>query len=63
MVFAASPPYHGTLQTVYKLPAHLCYKLPEGISLDHGALMEPLSVAVHAVSKVGSMKANQSKIG
>lgn len=29
-------------------PAHLCYKLPENVSLEEGAMCEPLSVGVHA---------------
>lgn len=49
MVFAATPPYNGTLAKYYVLPQDFCYKLPEGVSLEEGALMEPLSVAVHMV--------------
>ena len=29
-------------------PADLCYKLPENVSLEEGAMCEPLSVGVHA---------------
>ncbi|MBA0657395.1 hypothetical protein Goklo_009680, partial [Gossypium klotzschianum] len=29
-------------------PAYLCFKLPDNVSLEEGALCEPLSVAVHA---------------
>ncbi|KAJ5631726.1 uncharacterized protein N7484_011826 [Penicillium longicatenatum] len=49
MVFAATPPYDGTLAKYYVLPEDFCYKLPESMSLQEGALMEPLSVAVHIV--------------
>ncbi|KAJ5804293.1 uncharacterized protein N7518_000596 [Penicillium psychrosexuale] len=49
MRFAATPPYDGTLAKYYVLPEDFCYKLPERISLQEGALMEPLSVAVHIV--------------
>jgi D-xylulose reductase len=49
MVFAATPPYDGTLTGYYKLPSDLCYKLPDHISFEEGALVEPLSVAVHLV--------------
>lgn len=49
MVFAATPPYDGTLAKYYVLPEDFCYKLPEHLSLQEGALMEPLSVAVHIV--------------
>ncbi|KAK4057634.1 hypothetical protein OIO90_001281 [Microbotryomycetes sp. JL221] len=55
MVFAATPPYDGTLTGYYKLPADLCYQLPDSVSLEEGALLEPLSVAVMGVSKIGQM--------
>ena len=47
MQFAATPPYDGTLAKYYVLPEDFCYKLPENVSLQEGALMEPLAVAVH----------------
>ncbi|KIJ70059.1 hypothetical protein HYDPIDRAFT_142987 [Hydnomerulius pinastri MD-312] len=58
--FAATPPYDGTLGRFYAVPADLAYPLPPHLTLEDGAMMEPLSVAVHAVSKLGSLKANQS---
>ncbi|CAI7571193.1 unnamed protein product [Penicillium bialowiezense] len=53
MRFAATPPYDGTLAKYYTLPEDFCYKLPENLSLQEGALMEPLSVAVHIVRQAG----------
>lgn len=47
MRFAATPPYDGTLAKYYILPEDFCYKLPEHISLEEGALLEPLAVGVH----------------
>ncbi|OJD28358.1 D-xylulose reductase A [Blastomyces percursus] len=47
MAFAATPPIDGTLAKYYVLPEDFCHKLPENVGLDEGALMEPLSVAVH----------------
>lgn len=47
MRFAATPPVDGTLTRYYKLPADFCYKLPEHMTLQEGALMEPTAVAVH----------------
>lgn len=35
------------------VPAFTCHKLPDDISLEFGALVEPLSVAWHAVSNSG----------
>lgn len=48
MAFAATPPYDGTLCRYYLLPEDFCVKLPENVSLEEGALVEPLSVGVHA---------------
>jgi D-xylulose reductase len=47
MAFAATPPFDGTLAKFYALPEDFCYKLPEQVSLEEGALVEPLAVAVH----------------
>jgi D-xylulose reductase len=49
MAFAATPPFDGTLAKYYVLPEDLCYKLPDHVSLEEGALLEPLAVAVHLV--------------
>ncbi|KAK4153334.1 chaperonin 10-like protein [Chaetomidium leptoderma] len=51
MVFAATPPYHGTLTGFWVAPFDFCYKLPENVSLQEGALIEPLAVAVHIVKQ------------
>lgn len=45
--FAATPPHDGTLAKYYAVPEDFCYKLPDHVSLEEGALIEPLSVAVH----------------
>ena len=34
------------------VPAYLCYHIPEGVSYESAALIEPLSIAVHAVGGV-----------
>ncbi|KAK3299916.1 chaperonin 10-like protein [Chaetomium fimeti] len=51
MVFAATPPYHGTLTGFWTAPSDFCYKLPDNVSLQEGALIEPLAVAVHIVKQ------------
>ncbi len=53
MAFAATPPYDGTLAKYYILPEDFCYKLPDHMSLEEGALMEPLAVAVHITKQSG----------
>jgi len=58
--FAATPPYDGTLQSAYALPAEVVYKLPESMTLEDGAMIEPLAVAVQAVARVGQLQPNQN---
>ncbi|BEJ11879.1 hypothetical protein CspHIS471_0203390 [Cutaneotrichosporon sp. HIS471] len=60
MEFAAYPPINGTLQRYYKLPHDLVYPLPDNVETIYGAMMEPLSVAVHSVSNVGGLRTNQN---
>ncbi|KAM5529178.1 D-xylulose reductase A [Fusarium oxysporum f. sp. phaseoli] len=47
MAFAATPPYNGTLTGFWTAPSDFCYKLPDCMTLQEGALIEPLAVAVH----------------
>ncbi|USW53560.1 Putative alcohol dehydrogenase, zinc-type, GroES-like superfamily, NAD(P)-binding domain superfamily [Septoria linicola] len=61
MAFAATPPFDGTLAKYYALPEDFCYKLPEKVSLEEGALMEPLAVGVH-ISKQGGIKPGDSVV-
>jgi D-xylulose reductase len=51
MVFAATPPYDGTLTGFWHAPADFCFKLPENVSLQEGAMIEPLAVGVHIVKQ------------
>ncbi|KAJ8771468.1 hypothetical protein K2173_026645 [Erythroxylum novogranatense] len=48
MRFFATPPVHGSLANQVVHPAELCFKLPDNLSLEEGAMCEPLSVGVHA---------------
>ncbi|KAI5963943.1 xdhA [Candida margitis] len=59
MVFAATPPVNpddesaqGTLCKYYKAPADFLFKLPDSVSLELGAMVEPLTVGVHAIKLV-----------
>lgn len=51
MIFAATPPHDGTLAGFWVSPNDFCYKLPDNVSLQEGALIEPLAVAVHIVKQ------------
>ena len=69
MKFCATPPIHGSLAHYYCHDADFCYKwvwlvyhvicdvhtsrLPSNVSYDHAALLEPLSVGVHACQRAG----------
>jgi len=46
---------NGTAQEFFPLPAEVVFKLPESMSLDHAAMIEPIAVAVHAVLKGGDV--------
>ncbi len=56
MQFAATPPHNGTLSTFYVVPEECCFKLPAHISLREGALVEPLSIAVHCCRLAGDFQ-------
>lgn len=38
-VFAATPPYDGTLARYYRIPGHVTYQLPDHLTLEDGALV------------------------
>jgi L-iditol 2-dehydrogenase len=42
------PHFQGTLQERINCPASWCYKLPDNVPIEYGALVEPLAVALHA---------------
>lgn len=42
---------NGGFQSHWTVPASTIHKLPDHLSLEHGALMEPLAVACHAVRR------------
>ncbi|RDI81597.1 hypothetical protein Vi05172_g8418 [Venturia inaequalis] len=45
------PHFQGTLQERINHPAKWCYKIPESVSLEAAALLEPLSVAIHSTRR------------
>lgn len=57
LVFAATPPYDGTLATYYNLHAGFAHKIPAHMTLEEGSLMEPLSVAVQSAVRQGHVQA------
>ena len=51
--FWATPPYDGALAEHVIHPAALAFRLPDHMSTEEGALMEPLAVGVHASERGG----------
>lgn len=45
----------GAFQSLWTVPAHTLHKLPESLSLQQGAMIEPLAVACHDV-RLGEVK-------
>jgi len=46
----------GAAQQFFPVPARQVLKVPESIPLDQAAMIEPLSVAVHALSRYGDVR-------
>ena len=42
---------HGAFAEYVSVPAHIVFGVPSGVSFDEAAMVEPVSVAVHAVSR------------
>jgi L-iditol 2-dehydrogenase len=42
---------HGAFAELVAVPGRVLYRLPEGVSFEHAAMVEPVSIAVHAVGR------------
>lgn len=51
--FLATPPYHGCFENYIAFPENMAFKLPNSITTREGALVEPLSVGMHAAKQGG----------
>ncbi|MBN3272141.1 DHSO dehydrogenase, partial [Polyodon spathula] len=51
--FCATPPDDGNLCRYYVHNGNFCYKLPDNVTFEEGALIEPLSVGIHACRRAG----------
>ncbi|MBN2499246.1 MAG: alcohol dehydrogenase catalytic domain-containing protein [Anaerolineales bacterium] len=47
---------NGSGQEYFPLPAELVIKVPDNIPLDHAAMIEPVSVGVHAIRRGGGVE-------
>ncbi|HZG86312.1 NAD(P)-dependent alcohol dehydrogenase [Paenibacillus sp.] len=53
VVFLATPPVDGAWAEYIVMPSELLFKLPDTMSYEEGALLEPLSVGFHAMLRGG----------
>lgn len=51
--FLATPPYHGALVQRLAIDAHTLFVMPETMSYEEGALLEPLSVGLWGCHRAG----------
>ena len=51
--FWATPPIHGCLRESVVHPAAFTFKLPDQVSLEEGALVEPLAIGVYSTTTAG----------
>lgn len=51
--FAGVYPFDGTIQRYKCHPAKWCHKIPANVSFSEGAMLEPLSVVMHAIKQAG----------
>jgi len=42
---------HGAMAELVAVPQHILYKLPDGVSFEEAAMIEPVSIAFHAVRR------------
>ena len=49
--FLATPPVQGCYENYIAFPENMCFKLPDNMSTKEGALVEPLSVGLHAANQ------------
>ena len=61
VIFPSVPPYDGMFCRYMTFPAHLCYKLPDHVSLLEGALVEPLAVGLSAADR-GNVTVGQTVV-
>ncbi len=54
VVFMATPPVHGAFVEYVAHPADFAYRIPDHVTYDEAALIEPLSVGLFAVRRGGA---------
>lgn len=57
--FLATPPYDGCLMNYISYPAEWAFHLPDNMSFEEGALVEPMAIGINA-AKTGGVSLGQS---
>ena len=52
---------HGALAEFVSVPAHILYKIPDNVSFEQAAMVEPVAVALHAVN-ISNIRIGQSAV-
>lgn len=53
VIFFSTPPHHGTLRRYHAHPEAWLHRIPDHITFEEGALLEPLTVALAGVDRSG----------
>jgi len=53
---------HGCFAEYAVVPEHIIYQIPDNLSFEHAAMIEPVSVAVHAVKRTPIAKGNTAAV-
>ena len=56
---ACSPPMDGSFREYVPVPASGCYIIPDTLSFEAAALLEPLAIALHGVGRAGAVAGRQ----
>jgi len=51
VTFLGTPPFHGAFREYIAHPEDFLFKLPDGMSFEEGAMIEPLAVGVYAAER------------
>lgn len=60
-IFAATPPWDGTLAKYYIVASDYVYPIADHMTLEEGAMVEPTAVAVQ-IAKTADLRANQTVV-
>lgn len=53
---------HGAFAEYVAVPSHIVFRVPDGVSFDEAAMVEPVSVAVHAVARANPSLGDQALV-